>query len=144
MQGVERSPRRFRDVVEAWEWLNSHPAFDFGVREVVLPPSKDLGRADEERWRVHDNAFAESLMVEFARVNPVNGEIDDDDAKNTQFTVWLDAGPPFHDEQLGRTWRVSHNHKLGCGAPTFEAALLQMAANVLEHYGDYEMGGHDI
>ena len=139
--GMENSKRQFADVTEAWVWLTSHPAFE--AREILLSPkragSKAVGiKAGAPAW-LRDNTFAESLYIEFVRINPQTGAIDEDATKNTQIEVWLEGGAPVEDEDSGVRYRVSHNHHLDCGGPTFEAALLQMATNVLECYGDYEM-----
>jgi hypothetical protein len=145
---VETNKREFKDVVTAWDWLNLHPAFDFEAREIVLSPKKKwmkkAGVREKTRVWFQDNTFAESLSVDFVRVNPQTGAIDNDDSKNTQIEVWLEAGGPVEDESLGKRYRVSHDYKLDCGGPTFEIALLQMAGNVLEVYGDYEVDGHAI
>jgi hypothetical protein len=149
---VTDTGRQFTDVVETWEWLNHHPAFDFEAREIVVPPNKRgakdwvlvAGAKEETRVWFQDNTFNESLSVEFVRVNPQTGAIDEDASKNTQIEVWLEAGGPVADEETGVRYRVSNNYKLACGGPTFEAAMLQMAANVLKQYGDYMVDEHVI
>lgn len=145
--GVATDEREFKDVVEAWNWLNSHPAFDFEAKEVVLSPKtawmKAAGLEKEVRVWFQDNTFAESLSIDLVRVNEESGAVEGDESKNTRIEVWLEAGGPSEDTENNKRWRTSHNYKLDCSGATFEIALLQMAKNVLEHYGDYQAGAHD-
>jgi hypothetical protein len=139
---MENAKRAFTDIIEAWDWLRSHPAFDFTVYEGVLGASDPLmwrlvGSKDV-RYRLHDNTFAESLSIEYLRINSEEMAVDLDANPETGAVVLLEAGGPVEDESIGRRYRTSHDPKLDCTGPTFEVALLRMAGRVLEEYGDYE------
>lgn len=69
----------------------------------------------------------ETIVVQ---VNPETEEIDEDPTKNTATRIWLECGNYDEDHSV-------HDINLDCGAPTYEEAIIELAALVLEHYGDY-------
>lgn len=100
----------------AWWWLLAHPLFT------------DAHGIDR---------FHECLSIEVMKVNPESDEVDDDRARNTRVAVWLEAGTWVTDaDYTGR----SHDDDLDCGAPTFEGAIVELAALVRAKYGE---GGDD-
>lgn len=124
----EKTPN---DFYTAFRYLDSHPAF---VRVEQYPHG------------THDDyAFMQQLYMMVVRVNPATERIEDDVALNTATRVWLEAGAWISDEEMrveDKHWTgtgngtFSHDLNLDCGAPTFEAAIIELAALVKKHYGD--------
>ena len=99
----------FKDFYDAWHFLDEHPMCQ-----------------DENG----DSRFLdECLDVEVAKVNPTTCEIDDNKALNTKVEVWLEMGA------YNKEYR-EHDIDLDCGGNTYEEAIINMANNVLNQYGN--------
>jgi hypothetical protein len=118
---TDHSPR------ERIRWLLDHPVWRYGAG--------------------HLGGFERCVDFDFVFVNPRTDEIDDDDTKNTAFYVWIEAGPMDDMQGLDlpaptggwteyNRWMNSHDIRLDCGAPTMDAALLQLADLVERYYND--------
>lgn len=129
-QAYEKSPD---DFFTAYHYLYWHPAFT-RVEKV-----EGLGVYNEP-------CFMQQLYVMVVRVDPATEHIDSEHPeKNTATRVWLEAGAWHSDEDLraiDKHWvgngkgSFSHDTKLDCGGPTFEAAIIELAALVKKTYGD--------
>jgi len=122
------------EFYEAFWWLYDHPAFFYQGAMRGEP------------------GFLASLDMSVQKVCPATGRIEDEKELNTHVEIWLEAGPwGDPDEARARfeggegfyqdSWAdgvPSHDYNLDCGAPTYEEAIIKMAALVKEHYGDYE------
>ncbi|MBI2035714.1 MAG: hypothetical protein HYT12_03475 [Candidatus Liptonbacteria bacterium] len=123
---------RFTDFYESCRFLEEHPIFDDGI----------LG-----------SAFNVYLDWDAVKVNPLTKEVDDDEAKNTETRVWLECGPlikvndyekeftayPGQAEEMRKIFpdgQPSVDHRLCCGAPTFEEAIVRLANLVFTYYGE--------
>lgn len=76
--------------------------------------------------------FQECLDVQVVRVNPENEMIDDNPVLNTATRVWLECGPV--DEETDAT--NIHDTDLDVGAYSFEQAIILLAEQVFQKYGD--------
>lgn len=78
------------------------------------------------------------LEFDFVHVNPAKEEIDDDDSLNTAFRVWIEVHvwEWFSVDGQNYEWVKAHYHKLDCGGPTMEAALIELANLVHECYDE--------
>ena len=98
----------FDNFYDAWWFLEYHPMFN-----------------DE----YGSNMFQDCLDVHIAKVNPITCMVDNDDELNTKVEVWLEIG---HYDSNCR-W---HDTKLDCGGDTYEEAIINLANNVQEQYGN--------
>ena len=90
----------------------------------------------------------EHIRFDFVHVDPTTETIEDDDARNTAFRVWIEAGPPFdmrtdpHTPEppggwtLDNCWFSGHDLRLDCGDASMEGALLKLADLVEQHYNE--------
>ena len=123
---------RFTDAYEAWRYLRRHPIY------VALPR--------DPMWGLPRFPHGGTLDIEFMRVNPETGAVDDNPDLNTKTEVWLETGPWSRQDDLGDDWKhfananppgcASHDHRLDCGGATFEEAIIELANNVNAHYQD--------
>lgn len=92
---------------------------------------------------VHGSA-ASLISISPVYVNPDSQRIEHPDNLNTQFDVWIEAGP-MHDLSLdphlpksiwtdATRWIPSHDIRLDCGAETLEEALLILYARIQTFY----------
>jgi hypothetical protein len=111
----------------------------------------DVSDAVRESWPERDVArgdWTECVHISATYVNPMTGRIEDDDALNTAFRVWIEAGgwsdistensvpvPTVGWNQYNK-WMGCHDYLLDCGAPDLESALLELAVRVKLFYGD--------
>lgn len=117
-------------------WIENHPAWD------ILTPYGRMSRVSE------------CINVQWAYVDPVTRRIEDDESRNTQFEVWIEAGPMHDLEQdcaeghgaapvegwnWGNRWCSGHDHDLDCGAPDLETAYL-LLASLVDLFYDPETG----
>lgn len=93
--------------------------------------------------------FDECIDVEFVFVDPQTNTIEDDDDRNTDLRIWIEAGP-WYDQSEGGTaechleggwheynrWIGSHDSRLDCGGRSAEEALLKLARHVRFFYND--------
>lgn len=112
-------------------WLREHPAWN--VSGVFGHP-----------W----NRFEDCVRISFAYVDPGTHRIESDEARNTHFEVWLEAGP-MHDQAADTErdpetfpapedgwdgapdrWVHGHDPDLDCGADDLETAFLILASLV--------------
>lgn len=116
-----------------------------------------------ESRHLHHHALQEHLYIHYTAVDET-GRVNDDKTKNHYPEVWLEFGElryygqdyiesfdkhnhegwydGIRPEQLNNEYfaRIQsvHDHKLDCGAPTFDEALVKLANLVLKEYGDYK------
>lgn len=122
------------DYVNAWQYLDSHPAF-----WMFLP----FAGADRfhEKYLEDTGGVARCFHVCAVRVSPVTNRIEGDDDANTQNEVWVEFGQypwpttdtPGHDDI------TFHDYLLDTGGPTFETAFVRAAHNVATTYGHDRM-----
>lgn len=110
------------------KWLFNHPVWSY--------TSED---GPEGCWR-------DCVSIDPTFVNPLTGEIDDDDTKNVDLQVWVEAGPwvnlqehspdavPPEGWNRYNRWGSSHDYNLDCGGESVEEALLKLADLVDLHY----------
>lgn len=137
-----------------WHYPAAHREPPQGREEERFRPSSDP-RLEE---MVHDGpdwittevllgGFYDCVEFEVAYVDPATETIEDDEARNTAFRVWIEAGgwvdlskgcvPPPRAED--RIWAHCHALSLDCGGPDMETAILELASRVEFHYGE----GHE-
>jgi hypothetical protein len=138
------------------KWVMYHPlwAHEWLIR--VPPAGYDgpLFGAEESGWPlqdVRDGGFHECVEIEPVYINPATKAIEDDEEKNTEFRIWIEAGgwddmakpenaSSWPEPQGGwnefNRWVTCHDLCLDCGGSTMEEALLQLAVRVKFHYGD--------
>lgn len=126
------------DYVNAWQYLDSHPAF-----WMFLPFAGD--DRFHERYLEDTGGVDRCLHVCAVRVSPVTHRIEDEEALNTQNEVWVELGkypwPGTRDEAPDVTF---HDYVLDTGGPTFEAAFVRAAHNVATTYGHDRMVCDDL
>lgn len=98
----------FNNFYDAWWFLEKHPMFE------------------DEYSLSH---FLDCLDVHVAKVNPKTCEVDNDNASNTKVEIWLEAG---HYDKTRRC----HDIDLDCGRDTYEEAIISLANNIEDQYGD--------
>jgi|SRR4051812_37632762 hypothetical protein len=125
------------DFYNSWHYLNWHPAF-----------WKFYGRTDASHAeRFHEVCLAEDRGVEnrievaVAKVNPATGSIDEDNpALNTKTEVWLETGKIRWPANNFNEYDIYfHDYELDCGGDTYEQAIIAMARNVHDNYGNDRM-----
>jgi hypothetical protein len=116
------------DPYLAWRYLHDHPVF-----------------AGDE---ICSSYFSLVLDIHYTRVDPATGAVEADPVRNTQTKVWLEAGPTWlrSEDPDGERWETAadhetvywnvHDHKLDSSGLTFEAAMIELARRVRQHYGD--------
>jgi len=137
-----------RDMIR---WVLEHPCWyapmlrerkgETEAFKTMLP--KDLDYLPGFGW-------SQCISIAPVFVNPKDHIVNDDDQTNTQFSIWIEAGPPFdmsQDEyavEPKENWNkynryvASHDFNLDCGADTLDEALLELALLVKFYYGDYD------
>jgi hypothetical protein len=98
-----------------------------------------------EHRHLVSHAMDKNLDIYYTKVDETR-TINDDHTKNVNIECWLEFGKlEWHeafDVYEGGTNKPYilnyHDYELDCGAPTFDEALVILANNVLEKYGDYE------
>ena len=106
---------------EAWWYLREHPKH---------PLSDPMALWD----------WASRIELDVVKVNPETEEIDDDESKNTAIRYWIEGGG-MEWESTGdvtgwKGWIGIHDPDLNCGAPTFEAAVIEFCRLVKLHYNE--------
>lgn len=94
---------------------------------------------DQDGSYIHSWGFEKAVYFSFVHINPEIDEIDlDEDDKNLQFQVWVEAGPPWKskDDNSGPVHIGTHDVRLDCGADTADEALLKLAGLVDCYYSD--------
>lgn len=121
LQRLDDNPKPLISFFEAYHWLDEHPIFK------------------EPKYKI--SRFQDSLVIMVVKVNPETDRIEDDQALNTATRVWLEHGPfgiTTVEEHGIAGAACSHDLDLDCGGTTFEEAIIELAALVLKHYGDYD------
>lgn len=150
---IPTDPAERRSLIK---WVMHHPLWTHEWFVRVPPADYDgpLFGADESGWPledVRDGGFHECVDIEPVYINPATKAIDEDEEKNTEFRIWIEAGgwddlakpensATWPEPQGGwnefNRWTACHDYNLDCGGSTMEDALLQLAARVKFHYGD--------
>jgi len=145
--------RTIDNAYDAYHFLHDHPELMLRERHEVTEEEYVRGSADgflvtKDRggkcWRemrhLHRHAIEMNLSIFYAKVDET-GRVNDDRSKNVNVECWLELGPEEYDypaDWYDETDRMEyHDPDLDCGGPTFDAALIELARLVLEHYGDY-------
>ena len=144
-----------RTAYDAFWFLINHPKLN--CREAVLVPDSEIRKVklskgerlrkvkDAAPWSKGKYALRElaywhtalesNLSIFYALVDKT-GSVNDDKAKNKFAECWLEFGPleyTVFDGKLALSY--SHDIRLDCGAPTFDAAIVKLARLVAKHYG---------
>jgi hypothetical protein len=145
------------NAYDAYWFIHDHPKFMLAERNEVTPEeasemeakgywiTRDKGGKCYRMYRhLHRHAIDLNLDIHYTKTNKPggHGQVDDDDSKNKHVECWLEFGEeqyeyatPWYEE----TSRVNyHDWRLDTGAPTFDAALVNLAELVRRHYGDYK------
>jgi hypothetical protein len=147
--------KKITDAHAAFWFIHDHPSFMLRERHEITPEEYAKGSADgylvtKDRggkcWRemrhLHRHAIEMNLSMFYAKVDETGRVNKDDRSRNTATEVWLEFGPEEYDypcDWYQETDRMEfHDPDLDCGGPTFDAALVELAGLVLEHYGDYD------
>lgn len=116
-----------------------------------IPGTEFMELKSDEDWperEFDEGCLQECWDIGLVFVNPANETIEDDEALNTAFRVWIEAGP-WHDmaeddhtpepeggwNQYNR-WIRSHDYRLNCGGKDLREAMLQLAQRVRFFYED--------
>ena len=146
--------RTIDNAYDAYHFLHDHPELSLRERHEITEEEYARGSAEgflvtKDRggkcWRemrhLHRHAIEMNLSIFYAKVDGT-GTVNDDRSRNTNTEVWLELGPEEYDypaDWYQETERMEyHDPDLDCGGPTFDAALIELARLVLEHYGDYD------
>ena len=123
-------PHNIDNFYDAYHFLHDHPHFFYKGK----------------MWDHNEPGFEDNLTIMVVKVNPENNRIEDDDSLNTKTMVWLECGGysdiTSHEMEIADSksllsgWRT-HDWDLDCGADTFEDAIMALAKDVMEKYGDY-------
>lgn len=143
---------------DAWWFLHSHPALRLIIRTVV--DSRDVERNNKQNSYIektlddgssfliyeHAHLFHYALdcnlYIHYTHVNS-EGNVSDKKSENVYTECWLEFGQIKYDSDTLETREqldhIIHGHdwELDCGAPTFDEAIVKLANNVLQYYGDY-------
>lgn len=122
------------DYVNAWQYLDSHPAF-------WMFATYAGDRRFHERYLEDTGGVDRCFHVCAVRVSPITNRIEDDESANTQNEVWVEFGqyPWPTDDTPGSGDITFHDYTLDTGGPTFEVAFIRAAHNVATTYGHDRM-----
>jgi len=118
--------------------------------QAYFSDDKRTMRSADETWETHterdEGSFHDCLYMDFVYVNPKTYSIDDNEALNTKFQVWVEAGgwmdqseedwEPTGGWNEHNKWAHCHDMDLDCGGDTVEEALLELAVRVKFYYND--------
>lgn len=122
------------DFVNAWHYLDQHPAF-WQFHPTDLPVEQRF----HERYLADTGGVKRCVDIMPVKVNPLTHRIDDDDNLNTQNEVWIEFGK-YPLPSGGDDDDVSfHDYELDCGGPTMETAIIRAAHLVAVVYGHDRM-----
>lgn len=145
---------KIENAYDAYWFLFEHPKFQVSERVEITTEEADLGEAEgrsisrdrggkcfEYLEFARRHALETNLVIQYAKVDAtrtVNGI----KSKNTNIECWLEFGPLeyLYTADWDEETRLlqCHDIDLDCGASTFDEALVILAQNVLDKYGDYE------
>lgn len=124
------------DFMNAWYYLDGHPAFWTFRQEFKCEewPPNHLHRLE------HQQGITRCIFITPHKVNPETLAIDEDESLNTLTQLWYELGkmdllPGDHGGGVAVTshW---HDWQLDGGAGTYEAAIIDIARKVWESYGN--------
>jgi len=93
-----------KNFYKAWWYLFEHEYFEY----------------ENLSW------FLRNLHIMVVMVDPKTKRVEDDEKRNTEVNIWLEAGARKRD--LDNNVDVScHDIRLDCGGKTFEEAIIAMA-----------------
>lgn len=140
------SKHRISSAYDAYQFLVRHPAFRRKHRQEITEEEASVLRkkgfliaSDDDQYfkesrHLSTPAIEEGgLLIFYTKVN-AKGRVSDDPKQNVYPECWLEFGPM---EYLDGVPFPSHDMRLDTGAPTFDAALVNLARLVRRHYGDY-------
>jgi len=114
---------KFTDFYNAWWYLQEHAYF---INYELLAQAN-----------IRDSSFNQGLDISVQKVNPLTKTIDGDESKNTETSIWLEAGPyELVEDFPGGTpfYCSAHDIALDCGGATFEEAIIALANLVEKQY----------
>lgn len=143
-------------------WVQNHRVWEYPV--LIRSPENfedrfvpvEGGRYHEwvpekPEWPEHEallGSFHECVEIDFVYVAPGSWRIENDDEKNTEIEVWIEAGP-WHDQSKDpggyvpeggwnkyNKWCKSHDVRLDCGGGDLLEAILELACRVEFFYGE--------
>lgn len=121
------------DFYNSFHYLDNHPIYwSFEYFDGSDRPLNHLSRL------AHGYGFYHGVSVDVVRVNPLNETIEERHPElNTSTRVWLETGKRglFYSQEH-HTIDNWHDYELDCGAPTYEGAVILLAHNVWERYGN--------
>lgn len=121
--------QRFNDFYEAYSFLKEH---EICKCRPYLP--------HENRFsELKGNYFYNCLDIDVVKVNPETNVMETEKDKthlNTKTQVWLEFGEAFVDLDDSDNVQFNHDHRLDCGADTFEEAIIELANLVDKYYHD--------
>ena len=146
------SPEERKKLVQ---WLMNHPVWTHPTT-IKVPPGEnptveDWNNPDESTWvekTIPYGLFHDCLDLHFTYVNPKTDSVEDDESLNTEFQIWVEAGPwvdlsedpdfpqPERGWDMYNRWTPVHDYNLDCGAATMEDALIELALRVKFFYNE--------
>lgn len=160
---TKKKTRKIANAYDAYWFLYNHPKLNCHERNEVTPEeadqmekdgfliTRDIGGKCYRVWRHLFVHAMDSLDIFYTKTNKPggHGRVDDDRSKNKHIECWLEIGPAYYgycysggDEPMAE-WdtetRLFHSHDpyIDTGGSTFDEGLVNLAKNVLKHYGDY-------
>jgi len=142
-------------------WLLEHPIWTHKITVMVPENIEDMFKPIEGTefsemllplpgWveqEFSNGALQECWDLDLVFVNPETETIEDNEALNTAFRVWIESGPWYDFSKEGipapkggwdshNRWGKSHDTRLDTGGATMEEALLNLVALVECFYDD--------
>lgn len=122
---------KIETAYDAYWFLYNHP------RAITEHPEHPI--TDSIRMEFGGN-FIYNLDIFYTKVDPDTNRVEDDTSRNTKIACWLETGPAQYEDFAQKYINNVHDYHLDTGGDTFDEALIKLAKNVLEVYGDYYDG----
>jgi len=149
--------KTIKTAYDAFWFLSEHPKFQYrearllhanekpklSKRERIIIYKDETPWLAKEKYRVLEyplkgESFPQNLDIHYTKVDK-NDVVNSDWSKNINVACWLEFGPMKYVVCEGELiLRHSHDPRLDCGGPTFEAALVELAQLVKKYYGNYK------
>lgn len=149
--GWAEDARRYEDEPDdffaAWHYVNNHPMF-WHFQGYVAEGQPKASDFVTDNWGFGSMAAgtqvrrslpptAPAADVDVARVDE-DGHARNDESLSLHTEVWLEAGHIVMQPNPAMGWQNDHYHdyELDCGAATYEEAVIKLARNIWEKYGN--------
>lgn len=127
---------------EIIRWVLNHPVWTYPQKRNRKEEGEALRQyLDNDLDYLPEFGWERCISITPMFVNPDTRKVDNDDAKNIHLEIWIEAGPPMPPDENFDFVMSSHDYNLDCGGDTIDDALINLAALVKEHYGDYTKEG---